>query len=69
MPRVQRTAARGSDAADDYGDEGPPNAMTLEQAIQYWHSRMEREPEPVKSFCKHHLEELLMLQDNQRGGG
>jgi hypothetical protein len=43
--------------------------MTLEQAIQYWHSRMEREPEPVKSFCKHHLEELLMLQDNQRGGG
>jgi hypothetical protein len=36
---------------------------TIEQAIQYWHRRMEREPEPIKSVCRENMEQLLMIQD------
>jgi hypothetical protein len=41
--------------------------MTIEEAIAYWHRRYETEPEPLKSFAREHIKQLLLIQDSQGG--
>jgi len=40
-----------------------PGTVTIEEAIAYWHRRYETEPEPLKSFAREHIKQLLLLQD------
>ena len=40
-----------------------PGTLTIEEAIAYWHHRYETEPEPLKSFAREHIKQLLLLQD------
>ena len=40
---------------------------SINQAIAFWQKRFERNPEPLKSFAREHINQLLLLQDNQNG--
>lgn len=51
----------------------PRNGMAkmiqgIEEALAYWHWHYERDPEPLKSFAREHLNHLLELQDQDEAG-